>query len=138
MRTSLQADEFMLEERCVVNSALSFIVALNRIIIVFSIHVGHPKLSGERGGNGPHLKARCELSSHSQRVFLQPFPQQLHLCSHAALGRPSRSAVLLHAAPVVPERGYVRPKQRASNDTNTGQNGVKENWGNSENMRWRN
>lgn len=90
-------------------------------------------LEGE-GGNGPHSKARCELSSNSQRVFLQPFLQQLHLCSHAALGRPSRSAVLLHAAPVVPERGYVRPKQRASNDTNTGQNNVKENWGNSENM----
>lgn len=124
----------LIEWCCVVNSALSFIVALNRIIIVFSIHVGHPKLSGGRGGKWTHLKARCELSSHSQRVFLQPFLQELHLCSHAALGRPSRSSVLLHAAPVVPERGYVRPKQRAANDTNTGQNNVKENGENSENM----
>lgn len=58
MRTELQTDWLMLEERCVVNSALSFIVALNRIIIVFDIHVGHPQLSRGRRGKWTPFKGQ--------------------------------------------------------------------------------
>lgn len=80
------------------------------------------------------MKAKYKLCSDSHGAFLQPLLQELHLRSNAALGRPSRSAVLLHAAPVVPQRGYVGSKQRATDGTSAGGKKGNANWGNQENM----
>lgn len=80
------------------------------------------------------MKAKCKLCSNSHGAFLQPLLQELHLCSNAALGRASRSDILLHAAPVVPERGYVCSKQRATDGTSAGGKKGKAHWGNQENV----
>lgn len=52
---------------------------------------------------------------YSLSALLEPLPQVLNLVSHAALSRSPGSCVLLHTAPVVPQRGHVGAKQRAAN-----------------------
>lgn len=49
----------------------------------------------------------------SPSLLLEPVPQVLDLRGNAALSRASGSCVLLHTAPVVPQRGHVGSKQRA-------------------------